>query len=178
MAMIIRCATMADIPALEKLIPAAVRGLSQEYYTSEQIEAALSEIFGVDTQLISDGTYFLAEVTGEVVGCGGWSKRQTLFGSDVRKAGASDALLDPAKDAARIRAFYVHPNWARRGVGKQILRVCEDAAKSAGFTRLELVATRPGQPLYAAMGYTAIEATVLPMSDGKSLPACRMRKQL
>lgn len=178
MAMTIRVATLADIPALEKLIPASVRGLSQTHYTPDQIEAALSEIFGVDTQLISDGTYFVAEAAGKMIGCGGWSKRQTLFGSDVHKAGAGDALLDPAKDPARIRAFYVHPNWARRGIGKQLLRSCEDAARSAGFTRLELVATRPGQPLYAAMGYTAIEDTVLPMSNARSLPACRMSKQL
>src|SRR5688572_23110975 len=178
MAMTIRPATMADIPALKELIQASVRGLSQTHYTPDQIEAALSEVFGVDTQLIADGTYFLAEASGEVIGCGGWSKRQTLFGSDVHKAGVADALLDPAKDAARIRAFYVHPDWTRRGVGKRLLRFCEDAAIAAGFTRVELVATRPGQPLYAAMGYDEIEATVLPMSNGKSLPACRMGKLL
>ena len=174
----IRPATITDIPVIEKLIDASVRGLSRDYYTTEQIETALTEIFGVDTQLISDGTNFMAEAGSEVVGCGGWSKRQTLFGSDLLKMGASDPLLDPTTDAARIRAFYVHPSWARRGVGKQILRVGEAAAGSAGFTRLELVATLPGQPLYAAMGYTVLEATLLPLSNGRSLPASRMGKVL
>lgn len=175
--MVIRSATIADIPALEKLIEASVRVLGQGYYTDEQIEASLAEIFGVDTQLISDGTYFVAEADGQIVGCGGWGKRQTLFGSDVHKSGSVDALLDPAKDAARIRAFYVHPNSARRGIGKQLLKSCEDAARSAGFNRVELIATLPGKPMYAAMGYTIIKATTLPMTNG-TLPAYRMSKVL
>jgi GNAT superfamily N-acetyltransferase len=174
----LRLATMEDVPALKELIPASVRALSQDHYTPEQIETAVSEIFGVDTQLISDGTYFLAEAAGQIVGCGGWSKRQTLFGSDAAKSSTSDDLLDPAKDAARVRAFYVHPNWARRGIGRQVLQRCEDAARSAGFTKLELVATLPGEPLYGAMGYSVIEPTVLPMSKGRSLAAYRMGKVL
>src|SRR5256714_15529616 len=110
MAIELRLATMEDVPALKELIPASVRVLSQDYYTPDQIEAAISEIFGVDTQLVSDSTNFLAESEGHIVGCGGWSKRQTLFGSDAAKSANSDGLLDPAKDAARVRAFYVHPN--------------------------------------------------------------------
>lgn len=176
MAIELRLATMEDVPALKELIPASVRALSQNYYTLDQIEAAISEIFGVDTQLISDGTYFLAESAGQIVGCGGWSKRQTLFGSDAAKSATSDGLLDPAKDAARVRAFYVHPNWARRGIGRQLLKLCEAAARSAGFTKVELVATLPGEPLYRAMGYVVIEPTVLPMSKGRSLGAYRMGK--
>ena len=178
MAIIIRSATILDIPALEKLIQASVRALSKDYYTAEQIEASLSEIFGVDTQLISDGTYFVAEADAQIVGCGGWGKRQTLFGSDAHKAGAVDTLLDPTKHAARIRAFYVHPEWARRGIGKQLLRSCEDAARSAGFTRVELIATMPGRPMYAALGYAVIQDTALPISNGTSLPAYRMAKML
>ena len=174
----LRLATMEDVPALKELIPASVRALSRNQYTPDQIEGALSEIFGVDTQLISDGTYFLAEAKGQIVGCGGWSKRQTLFGSDAAKSATSDGLLDPAKDAARVRAFYVHPNWARRGIGRQLLKLCEAAAGNAGFTKLELVATLPGEPLYRAMGYVVIEPTVLPMSTGQSLVAYRMGKLL
>lgn len=174
----LRLATMEDVPALKELIPASVRALSQNHYTPDQIEAAIAEIFGVDTQLISDGTYFLAESAGHIVGCGGWSKRQTLFGSDAAKSATSDGLLDPAKDAARVRAFYVHPNWARRGIGRQVLQRCEDAARRAGFTKLELVATLPGEPLYRALGYVVIEPTVLPMSKGRSLAAYRMGKVL
>ena len=178
MAIELRLATMDDVPALRELIPASVRALSQDYYSPDQIEAAISEVFGVDTQLISDRTYFLAELDGEIVGCGGWSKRQTLFGSDAAKSATSDGLLDPAKDAARVRAFYVHPNWARRGIGRQVLQRCEDAARSAGFIKLELVATLPGEPLYRALGYVVIEPAVLPLSNGGSLAAYRMGKTL
>lgn len=178
MAIELRLATMADVPALKELIPISVRALSRDHYTLDQIEAAVSEIFGVDTQLISDGTYYLAEAAGQIVGCGGWSKRQTLFGSDIAKRANSDRLLNPPKDAARVRAFYVHPDWARRGIGRQVLQRCEDAARSAGFTKVELVATLPGEPLYRAMGYMMIEPTVLPMSKGRSLAAYRMGKVL
>lgn len=169
---------MADIPALEKLITASVRVLSQDYYTADQIDRALAEIFGVDSQLISDETYFVAEDTGQIVGCGGWSKRHTLFGSDVLKAGASDRLLDPGIESARVRAFYVHPDWARRGIGKQILHACENAAANAGFTKIVLVATLPGWPFYSAMGYAVTEQTELRMSHNESLRACLMEKTI
>ncbi|HMA33181.1 MAG TPA: GNAT family N-acetyltransferase [Chloroflexia bacterium] len=171
----LRCATIADIPALRELIPASVRALSAPYYTPAQIESALRYIFGVDTQLIADGTYFVAEQAGQIVGAGGWSKRQTLYGGDQTKA-AADLLLDPAHDAARIRAFYVHPAWARRGIGRRIMRACEDAARAAGFHRLELGATLPGEPLYTAMGYRVVELLAIAMPDGEALPIARMDK--
>jgi predicted N-acetyltransferase YhbS len=173
----LRLATRDDIPALRDLIPASVRGLSENYNSAAQIESALIHIFGVDTQLIDDGTYFIAESDGQVVGAGGWSKRKTLYGGDQTKSEA-DPLLDPAHDAARIRAFYVHPNWARRGIGSLIIRACEDAAREAAFTRAELGSTLAGEPFYLAMGYRVIEQGAAPMPDGESLPVTRMDKTL
>ena len=126
----IRLATLADIPSLERLIRESVSGLSAEHYTAAQIESALSHVFGVDTQLILDETYYVAEVEGELVGSGGWSKRKTLFGGDQSKADRVDELLDPDTDAARIRAFYVHPRWSRKGVGSRILTACELSAQA------------------------------------------------
>ena len=169
---------MADIPALEELIRESVSVLSAEYYTSGQIASALSHVFGVDTQLILDGTYFVAEIDGELAGSGGWSKRATLFGGDQSKTARIDRLLDPAAEAARIRAFYVHPRWARKGVGSRILNACEDAARLAGFSRIELVATLPGEPLYTAKGYEKAGAMQIETPDGESLPAFRMTKAL
>ena len=133
----LRVATEEDIPALTALIPASVRGLSQGHYTPAQIESALVYVFGVDSQLINDGTYFVVEHDGQIVGAGGWSKRKTLYGGDQSKAD-DDPLLDAALDAAHIRAYYVHPDWARQGIGRRIMRACEAAAKAAGFTRLDL----------------------------------------
>ncbi|MEO8286079.1 MAG: GNAT family N-acetyltransferase [Chloroflexota bacterium] len=173
----LRLATGKDIPALHELIPTSVRELSINYYTLAQIESAIIHIFGVDTQLIEDSTYFVAESDGQIVGAGGWSKRKTLYGGDQSKAEA-DPLLDPVHEPARIRAFYVHPDWARRGIGSRIIRACEGAARDAGFTRLELAATLPGEPLYAAMGYSVIERTSIPLPDGESLPIARMGKLL
>ena len=174
----IRLATMADIPALEELIRESVSVLSAEYYNSRQIASALLHVFGVDTQLILDGTYFVAEIDGELAGSGGWSKRATLFGGDQSKSDHLDPLLDPATEAARIRAFYVHPRWARKGVGSRILNACEDAARLAGFSRIELVATLPGEPLYTAKGYEKAGAMQIETPDGESLPAFRMTKAL
>jgi len=174
----LRLATIKDIPALEELIRASVTALSAEHYTSEQIGSALKHVFGVDTQLIADGTYFVAEIEGRLAGSGGWSKRTTLFGGDQSKADGIDSLLDPAAEAARIRAFYVHPRWSRRGIGSRILTACEDAARAAGFSRVELVATLPGEPLYAARGYEKAEPMQLETPDGESLPAFRMTKSL
>ncbi len=175
--MLIRQAIADDIPALKELIPQSVRLLSANYYTAEQIESALINIFGVDTQLIKDGTYYVAEIEGEIVGCGGWSKRRTLYGGDQAKAEV-DSLLDPVIDAARIRAFFVHPDHKRKGIGSRVIRICEEAAREAGFTTLELVATLPGEPLYKAFGYDVAERfeTVLP--DGIALPLARMTKQI
>jgi GNAT superfamily N-acetyltransferase len=138
----------------------------------------LSHVFGVDTQLIVDGTYFVANVENQIVGSGGWSKRKTLFGGDQSKSDRIDPLLDPETEAARIRAFYVHPEWSRRGIGSRILKSCEDAARMAGFSRIELVATLPGEPLYLARGYQKAEAIHIETPDGESLPAFRMTKTL
>jgi GNAT superfamily N-acetyltransferase len=171
----LRVAVMDDVPALQTLIPHSVRALSKGYYTPQQIESAIQDIFGVDTQLIADRTYYVAEAAGQLVGCGGWSKRKTMFGGDQRKA-AQDPMLDPKVDAGRLRAFFTHPAWARQGIGRRIMQACEAAATAEGFTRLELVATLPGEPLYAAMGYAVTERIDIPMSDGTTLPAAHMQK--
>ena len=173
----IRPATMSEIPTLEALIAASVRGLSIGYYSPTQIESALVHVFGVDTQLIADGTYFIAELDGQIVGCGGWSKRKTLFGGDQAKE-AEDNLLDPNTDAARIRAFFIHPDFARRGIGKLLIEACETAAKNAGFHHLEMGATLPGEPMYRAVGYEVIERFDLPFPDGVVLPLVRMGKSI
>ncbi|MDP9078340.1 MAG: GNAT family N-acetyltransferase [Bacteroidota bacterium] len=170
-----RLATFQDIPQLNELIARSVRGLSTDYYTPVQIESAIKYIFGVDTQLVIDGTYYVAEKDGVIVGCGGWSKRNTLYGGDQHKE-VEDPLLDPRHDAARIRAFFVHPDYARQGIGRQIINVCEDAAKAEGFKSFELGATLPGVPLYAAMGYEAIERVDAPLQDGEVLGIIKMRK--
>jgi len=169
----IRLATPADLPALCELIPVSVRGLSRAFYSDAQIESAIRHIFGPDTQLIADRTYFVATVGGVLVGCGGWSRRRTLFGGDQMKT-ADDPLLDPNAEPARIRAFFVHPNWARRGIGGAILEACTNAANAAGFRRAELVATLPGEPLYSASGFHVIERFDAPMPDGQALPVVRM----
>ncbi|MBC7921153.1 MAG: GNAT family N-acetyltransferase [Ferruginibacter sp.] len=171
----VRVATFDDVALLQQLIPASVRSLSTDHYTSRQLESALTYVFGVDSQLIADGTYYVAEVYGCLVGCGGWSKRSTLYGGDQAKT-TGDSLLDPARDPGRIRAFFVHPQWARRGIGRRIIQVCEEAARRAGFDRLELAATLPGEPLYTAVGYQAGERTEIPFPDGETFPIVRMTK--
>jgi N-acetylglutamate synthase-like GNAT family acetyltransferase len=152
----IRKAVTVDIPKLRALIDASVRGLQAHDYSLQQIEGALKNIFGVDSQLIADETYFIAEARVEMksevaeiitVGCGGWSKRKTLFGGD-QWTNRTDSLLDPRTDAAKIRSFFVHPEWPRRGIGSDILETCEAAAKSAGFTRTEMGATLTGVKLF------------------------------
>jgi N-acetylglutamate synthase-like GNAT family acetyltransferase len=170
-----RVAVMDDVPALQQLIPHSARELRKGYYTPQQIESAIKDIFGVDTQLIADRTYYVAEAAGQMVGCGGWSKRKTMFGGDQRKA-AQEPLLDPKVDVGRIRAFFTHPAWARQGIGRRLIQACEAAATAEGFTRLELVATLPGEPLYAAMGYTVTERIEIPLRDGTTLPAAHMQK--
>jgi len=172
-----RLASDQDIPALEVLIPLSVRRLQAAHYSSAQMEAALGPVFGVDRQLIADGTYFVTERGTQVTGCGGWSRRKSLFGGDRVRQGP-DTVLDPERDPARIRAFFVHPDWARRGIGRSILAACERAIREAGFCSVELVATLAGEPLYAAFGYTAIERYDIPLDNGLGLPAVRMIKQL
>ena len=174
----LRLATRADVPRLRELIPASVRSLSAGYYSPAQIDRAIQRIFGVDTQLIEDGTYFVAEAGGDIVGAGGWSRRRTLFGGDQHKGSGPDERLDPEVDAARIRAFYVDPGWARRGIGRALLLACEGAAKAEGFGRLELLATLPGVPLYAAMGYAEIAPLSVPMDGDLALPGVVMGKSI
>ena len=173
----LRLATAADLPAIQRLIPLSARGLSGDWYSAEQVESAIRYVFGPDTQLIADGTYFVAEAEGQLVGCGGWSRRSTLYGGDQMK-GAADPLLDPARDAARIRAFFVHPAWARRGIGALILRACMEAAARAGFPKAELMATLPGVPLYRRFGFEALEALEATLPDGVPLPFVRMGRPL
>ena len=175
----LRQAVPADTPALTVLIDASVRGLQAGDYSPSQIESALVSVYGVDSQLIADGTYFVVEnVEGgplTIVACGGWSKRKTLYGGDVWKA-REDSLLDPRSDAAKIRAFFVHPAWVRRGIGTMLLDACEQAAIAAGFRRFEMGATLSGVPLYRARGYVALESLGVPLANGESLPIVRMEK--
>ena len=172
----IRKAEFEDIPILEGLIPESVRALQARDYSPEQMEGALGTVFGVDRQLIRDGTYFVVEADSRIVACGGWSRRKTLFGSD-HAPGKDDALLDPSVEPARIRAFFVHPAWARRGIGSLLMRTCEEAAVAEGFSSLELVATLTGEPLYRAHGFRAVERLDVPLPNGASLRVVRMRKE-
>ncbi len=179
----VRKAAAADVPRLREVIEASVRGLQAGDYSAAQIEGALQSVYGVDSQLIADGTYFAAETAKsgatrpEIVACGGWSKRKTLYGGD-QYAQREDSLLDPARDAAKIRAFFVHPDWARRGIGTLILEACENAARDAGFTRLEMGATLSGVAFYRAEGYAALENLEVRLSNGEMLPIVRMAKEI
>ncbi len=179
----IRKATHCDVPRLREIIEASVRGLQADDYTPAQIEGALASVYGVDTQLIADGTYFAAEtqspLTGDIqiIACGGWSKRKTLYGGD-QYAGREDSLLDPKSDAAKIRAFFVLPAWARQGIGTMILQACENAAVAAGFNRLEMGATLSGIPFYRTKGYVELENQAVPLGNGESLPIVRMAKNV
>jgi N-acetylglutamate synthase-like GNAT family acetyltransferase len=157
----IRTARTDEVPELEALIARSARGLSRAEYSETEIEALIAHIFGVDSEVVADGTYFVAEVDGQIAGCGGWSRRRTLFGGD-RFAARENGLLDPAKDAARIRAFFVDPAFARRGVGGAILAACEQAAVAAGFRELALMATLPGVPFYEAAGFVGDADTIVP----------------
>ena len=202
----IRMAKAEDVPVLRELIEASVRELQAGDYTAAQIDGALRTVFGVDSQLIADGTYLVAEATIEdsggavvgsasdhgaagltgaqagvpvlprIAGCGGWSKRKTLYGGD-RWTGREDSLLDPRVDAAKIRAFFVHPAWARRGVGTLILQACEDAARAAGFSRFEMGATLTGAKLFGAKGYVAVKEIGVPLGHGEILPVIHMEKR-
>ena len=172
-----RLAREDDIPALEQLIPLSVRSLHATCYSPAQIEAALGLVFGVDRQLIRDGTYFVVEHDGQIVGCGGWSRRRSLFGGDHGRIEPEESL-DPTRDPARIRAFFVRPALARRGIGRALLAACEHAIREARFRNIELVATLAGEPLYAAFGYAIVQRYEVPLADGLSLPVIRMTKHL
>jgi GNAT superfamily N-acetyltransferase len=182
----IRQAVPADIPVLRGLIEASVRRLQAQDYTPVQLESALRTVFGVDSQLIADGTYLVAEtlpslepgMSGRqvIVACGGWSKRKTLYGGD-RWKDRQDDLLDPRTDAAKIRAFFVHPDWARRGIGTMVLDACEAAATAAGFTRYEMGATLTGVKLFQTRGYVALERLEVPLEGSITLPVIHMVKE-
>jgi GNAT superfamily N-acetyltransferase len=169
-----RPAVMADLPALKGLMVAAIRRLVGAYLDPARVEASF-EIMGVDTQLIEDGTYFAIENGGQIVGCGGWSRRATMYGGD-HFAKRDARLLDPKTEPARIRAMYTDPNHARRGIGRLVLSLCEAAAAKEGFRSMELVATVAGEPLYAACGFSVIERIEVPTSRGVVIPGARMRK--
>lgn len=171
----VRAALPDDIPAMEALIARSGIELSDGFYSEEQAAAVTRHVFGVDTQLVADRTYFLIEKHGELVACGGWSKRSTLFGADRTKQGA-DPLLDPATEAARIRAFFVEPSAARQGLGRLLLSHCSDAAAAGGFRTLELAATMPGVPLYLACGFTVVERFEINLPGDVSVPLAKMRK--
>lgn len=174
----LRFATPADVPPLRGLIEQSVRGLSDGYYTPSQVESALRYVLGPDTQLIADQTYYVVETeAGELVAAGGWGKRRTLHGGDQMKP-ADDPPLDPATDAARIRAFFVHPAWARRGLGRTLFERCAADAAAAGFRALELTATLPGEPLYLALGFAPHERSEVALPDGQVLHVVRMTREL
>jgi GNAT superfamily N-acetyltransferase len=174
---IIRKATLGDRPAIEDLIKASARRLSRGDYSERQIEAAVATVFGVDTNLIQDETYFVADCNGVLVGCGGWSKRRTLFGGD-QYADRDAGELDPRTEHAKIRAFFVHPEHARKGIGRAILSVCESEARARGFRSLELMATLPGLKLYRACGYEGDERVEYEIGDGVRIEFVPMRKDL
>lgn len=172
----VRLARPEDIPALASLIPESARTLQANYYTPEQIEGALGTVFGVDSQLIQDKTYFIAESASQVIGCGGWSKRKTLYGGDLGKKLEEDILLDPRFEPAKIRAFFVHPAFARRGIGSKIMRQCEVAAIEAGFKTIEIISTLAGEPLYRRFGYQISQQFEISLPNKNVLPVIRMVK--
>jgi GNAT superfamily N-acetyltransferase len=177
----LRFATEEDLPALHALIEASVRRLQAGDYTPAQIEGALGTVLGVDTQLIRDRTYFIADVMDEntkarsAAGCGGWSRRKTLFGADAGP-GREPELLDPKVDAAKVRAIFVHPDFARQGLGSLILATVENAARAAGFHQFEMGSTLTGVPLYRLKGYIETERIAVPLKNGEALPVVKMVK--
>lgn len=176
----LRVARVDDIPALKLLINRSVRELSKGYYTEAEIESALIYVFGVDSQLITDGTYYVAEIDDQIVGCGGWSKRKTLFGGDQMKAQVNkeDSLLDPATESSRIRAFFVDPAWARRGIASALINRCEQSAREAGFLTMELASTLPGEPLYKVFGYQPVERIDIPLPESIIFTVINMKKSI
>lgn len=171
-----RAATEADLPELRAVMDLAIERLLPAFLSPPQV-AASHAIMGLDTQLVTDRTYFVVEDAGSLAGCGGWSRRATLYGGDHSTDLRDAALLDPRRDAARVRAMYTHPCFVRRGVGRLVLRLCEAAAAAEGFARVELMATLSGEPLYRACGYTQIERTGAEMA-GVTVPLVRMEKAL
>ena len=175
MSLSIRLATAEDVPALERLVDVAIDRNQRAFLSPDEI-ASSRAIMGVDHQLIEDGTYYVVLCDGELAGCGGWSRRATLYGGD-HSGGRNAALLDPAHEPARVRAMYTHPNFSRRGVGRLIVTTCEEAARREGFARLELMATLSGRPLYEACGFLAIQETT-DDAGGTPVPLVRMGKPI
>jgi len=174
---IIRKARLSERAAIAQLIKDSARSLSRADYSDDQIEGAIATVFGVDTNLIIDGTYFVADSAGMLIGCGGWSKRRTLFGGDQYPERDADEL-DPKTEPAKIRAFFIHPDHARKGIARAILAACESAARAGGFQALELMSTLPGINLYKACGYEGEERTELEVGDGLTIGLLPMRKEL
>jgi len=175
--MIIRQATMDDREPIKQLIAESARILSRAHYNDVQIEAAIASVFGVDTTLIEDGTYFVAELSGTLAGCGGWSRRKTLFGGD-QYSSRDTAYIDPAKDFAKIRAFFIHPDHARKGVARTLLARCEDEARAHGFHGLELLSTLPGVEFYKSCGFSERGTLDLELTGGVKLEFVPMQKEL
>ena len=171
-----RLATLSDLPELTTLMAASIRTLVGAFLDAARVEASF-DFMGLDTQLIEDGTYFVVECEKRIVGCGGWSRRATLFGGDHTQ-GRDARLLDPATEPARVRAMYTHPDFVRRGIGRLVLSLCQTAALREGFRSLELMATVAGEPLYRACGFTIIERITLPTSKGLTVPGARMAKRI
>jgi len=174
----LRTATHEDVAEIRKLIVASVRGLQAGDYSAAQMDASLKTVFTTDSQLIADGTYFVALAEdGELAGCGGWSKRKTLYGGDSQMEKIEPELLDPAVDAAKVRAIFVHPKFARMGLGSLILNAAEDAALTAGFMRFEMGSTLTGVALYSLKGYREADRVKVPVGDGEEIDVVRMVKQ-
>jgi GNAT superfamily N-acetyltransferase len=179
MSFTLRKAMPEDREKIAALIADSVRGLATDDYDAAQIELSIQTVFGVDDQLIKDRTYFVAVGDeGEIVGCGGWSKRKTLYGASAYGQSRDPESLDPTTDAAKIRAFFIHPEWARRGIGSAILDACEEEARAEGFTTAEMMATLPGVKLYAVRGYAGDEGVNVPLDDTVSIKCIRMKKGL
>lgn len=173
----IRVATFGDVPGIRALIDASVRTLQAADYSCAQIEASLATVFTIDSRLIGDGTYFVALAEdGSLAGCGGWSKRKTLYGGDHQVERVVPELLDPAKDAAKVRAIFVHPRFARMGLGSAILEASEEAAMEAGFRRFEMGSTLTGVALYTLKGYREVDRVKVPVGDGEEIEVVRMVK--
>ena len=175
--MIIRKATIDEREAIQQLIAESARQLSREHYSDTQIETAIVTVFGVDTDLIEDGTYFVVEIDGQLAGCGGWSKRKTLFGGD-QYSSRDTGYLDPESEPAKIRAFFIHPDHARKGIARAILRRCEEEARAQGFRALELMATLPGIEFYKSCGFVETGDFNLNLTDTVKLELVPMRKEL
>ncbi|HRH42056.1 MAG TPA: GNAT family N-acetyltransferase [Pyrinomonadaceae bacterium] len=179
MSFVIRKAILDDQSEIEKLIAESVRGLSRDDYNDKQIELSIKTVFGVDKELIADKTYFVAATEdGKIIGCGGWSKRKTLYGASIYEQSRDSNLLNPATDSAKIRAFFIHPDFARKGIGTMLLEACESEAKSFGFKSAEMMATLPGVKLYAVRGYEGDEEVKVPIGENEEIICIRMKKNL